>query len=80
MSKIEKWIPDRKFIAGGLAGLVAWILVAFLGISDVELAMQIGLGAMAAVYYLVPPSIKDLARRADDALKAKQAVEAEAEE
>lgn len=65
MEKFKKYLPDRKFVAGGLSGILAWVLVTFVGIDDVETATAIVGGLMAAVYYLTPPSVDDILKRVD---------------
>jgi len=61
---MNKYIPDRKFIAGGISGILAFALVTFLGL-DAELASTLTGAAMALVFYLVPPSVKDIVKRVD---------------
>lgn len=62
--EMNKYIPDRKFIAGGISGILAFALVTFLGL-DAELASTLTGAAMALVFYLVPPSVKDIVKRVD---------------
>ena len=71
---MEKWVPDRKVLAGGLASVFAWALVLllqrYLGIAlPAETAAAIVAGAGSVVAYWVPPSLADLARRADETLR-----------
>ena len=60
----KRWTPDRKVWAGGLAGLVSWLLVAVLGL-DAEAAGAAGVLAMMLVSYFLPPAVADKVRRAD---------------
>lgn len=72
---MNKWIPDRKVLAGGTVGVVAWAiaqgLAAALGVTLPEEAVT-GLASLLglAVAYWVPPSARDLVRRADETLAA----------
>jgi uncharacterized membrane protein YjjB (DUF3815 family) len=67
MTTITRYIPDRKFLAGGASGVIAWALSTFLGL-DAELSMQIAAAAAAAVAYFVPPSVGDIIKRVDDTI------------
>ena len=62
---MNKWIPDRKYLSGGLSGVIAWALATFAGL-DGELSLQIAGAVAAAVAYFVPPSVGDIIRRVDD--------------
>jgi hypothetical protein len=64
---MHKWIPDRKFLSGGIGGILAWALATYLGM-DQEIATQIGAAVGAAIAYLVPPSVKDIIKRVDDTI------------
>ena len=71
---MSKWIPDRKVWAGGLAGALAWFLTLAIQqgtgvILPPEIASGLVGAAGMAVAYLVPPSVADLARRADETLR-----------
>lgn len=71
---MSKWIPDRKIWAGGLAAVAAWLLCQalqqFAGIViPPDFAASIIVTAGGAISYLVPPSVADLLRRADDTLR-----------
>lgn len=66
------WLPDRKIVAGGVAGIVAWGISAGLKHYGVELdanaqTMLVGMvsGLMA---WAVPPSQRDILKRLDDNL------------
>ena len=61
---MNKYIPDRKFIASGISGLLAFALVAFLQL-PAELATGITGAVMALVHYFVPASVGDVLRRVD---------------
>lgn len=71
---LEKWIPDRKYIAGGIAGVLtfAWTSIVnevFELKIDYSTALEITIAAIALVVYLVPPSTKDILKRIDDDIK-----------
>lgn len=69
-----KYWPDRKILAGGIAGLVAW--GAMLGLRaagfDVPPEAQALLTTLVstAMGYLVPPSQHDIVKRLNDQLVA----------
>lgn len=73
------WLPDRKFLAGGVAGLVTWLLTLAASTAGVEIPAELMTSAvglvMGAVYYLVPPSAADIVRRIDGDLKRRFALE-----
>ena len=62
MNGIARWIPDRKYLSGGLSGVIAWALATFSGL-DGELSLQIAGAVAAAVAYFVPPSVGDIIKR-----------------
>lgn len=62
---LSKYIPDRKFLASGIAGAVAFAIVLLTGI-DGEVATAAVAGVMALVHYFVPASVSDIIRRVDD--------------
>lgn len=69
------WVPERKFLAGGLAGIAAWLVslvtVRYLGIDvPLEVLGPFIMAAGTSAYYLVPPSAQDVLRRIDGDLKA----------
>src|SRR5690606_20396094 len=69
------WVPERKFLAGGLAGIAAWLLslvtVRYLGIDvPIEVSGPFIVSAGTSAYYLMPPSAQDVLRRIDGDLKA----------
>lgn len=73
------WIPERKFLAGGLAGAAAWLVSMlasrYLGIEiSAEAIGPIIVAAGSSAYYLVPPSAQDVLRRIDGTMKATFAV------
>ena len=70
VDKVTKWIPDRKAVAGGIAGVISFFAIAAIPDLDPELITGLVAGIMGLVFYLVPPSKADLIRRADDTLKA----------
>lgn len=59
-----KWFPDRKYIAGGVSGVVAYFLSTYLEM-PAEQAMGITGSVWAAVTYFVPPSVDDVLKRVD---------------
>lgn len=71
---VSNYIPSRKVIAGGLAGIASWAVLTGLGYFNVPVPLEwqallptlIG----SAISYLVPPSTKDVIRRIDDQLVA----------
>jgi hypothetical protein len=71
---MSKWIPDRKVWAGGLAAVTAWALCQALAmlagiVVPPDVAMWVVVTAGGAISYLVPPSVADLTRRADETLR-----------
>lgn len=67
-------LPDRKVLAGGLSGLVTWLVVYISGRygldipADVQAAIPLVFGLV--VSYLVPPSQRDVLKRLDDGIIA----------
>lgn len=78
----QTWIPDRKFLAAGVAGVLTWLLILIAATAGVELpaetAAALSGGVMALVFYAVPPSVADVVRRVDDTLKQQFAEEVQA--
>lgn len=64
---MTKWIPDRKYLAGGISGVIAWGLSSFAGL-DGELSLQIATAVAAVIAYFVPPSVNDIIKRVDDTI------------
>lgn len=64
---MNRYIPDRKYLAGGLSGIIAWGLSTWAGL-DPEVSMQIAAAIAAAVAYFVPPSVGDIIKRVDDTI------------
>lgn len=66
---MSTWFPDRKVLAGGIAGLAAWgltLAAAKFGIvltPDMQTMIVAGIGAAAS--YITPPSVKDIVKRLD---------------
>lgn len=64
------WLPDRKVLAGGIAGILAWLLVFIgnkygMGITpDVQSLLTGAIGW--AVAYLVPSSVRDVINHLND--------------
>ena len=79
VDKVSKWIPDRKAVAGGLAGVVAFFVMTAIPDLNPETITALVAGVMGLVFYLVPPSKADLIRRADDTLKALSEVNGDGE-
>ena len=65
---MSKWIPSRKYLAGGLAGIAAFFIATLTGM-DAALATQIAAGLWALVSYLVPPSVIEIIDRYNDHIK-----------
>lgn len=70
MKNAVKYLPDRKVLAGGLASVLAYLIVLALQESGVDIpydivAAAVG-GAYALVSYLVPTPVRDVLRRGDD--------------
>jgi hypothetical protein len=65
---MDKWIPSRKYVAGGLVGIAAFFIATLTGM-DGEVAMQIAVGLWAVVSYLVPPSMVEIVNRYNDHIK-----------
>ena len=64
---MEKWIPDRKWIAAGLSGIATFFVITAFDVPE-ETATAIVGGVMAAVHYFVPASARDILRRVDEKL------------
>lgn len=71
---MSRYVPDRKILAAGLAGLAAWALILLAGALGIELppdaAAAIVGGVMTLAGYLVPPAMADILRRIDDRMRA----------
>lgn len=69
---MSRWIPDAKVLAGGIAGVLAWMATIGLASAGVEIpAETVGAlvaAVMALVAYLVPPSTRDIIKRVDDTI------------
>lgn len=65
---MNKWIPSRKVLAGGVAGVIAYLISTATGM-DGEVAMQIATGFFALTSYLVPPSVAEIIARYDDKIR-----------
>lgn len=61
------YFPDRKWLASGVAGILTWAAVQFLGL-DAEVATAAVGGVMALVHYFVPPSVQDIVKRVDQTI------------
>ena len=66
-----KWMPDRKFLAGGLGGIFGWLIIMLIGKVmpeweiDHTMAMEGGAMVAAVLIYFVPPAAGDIAKRVD---------------
>lgn len=70
------WVPSRKVIASGLAGIVAWAIFTVAAHYNIQLPLdQTALTGiiMWVVAYVTPPSLQDVLRRLNnDVVKAAQ--------
>lgn len=64
----SKHMPDRAALAGGLAGIVAFLLSSFTGLNANE-AMAFVMASIVIVNHFTPESVKDLARKGDTIIK-----------
>lgn len=64
-----KWIPDRKVLAGGIAGVLAFLVATLTGV-PVETITPIVAGAMGLAAYFVPASVMDVVTKVDDTVIA----------
>lgn len=66
------WLPDRKVLAGGLAGVAAWLIAMLAARYGFPMTpeQQTGLVGLIgwAVAYMVPPSERDIVKRLNDGL------------
>lgn len=64
-----KWIPDRKYLAGGITGILSFIILTAAGSFgfpiDAAMAAQIAGGLMLLVSYFTPQSVDDIVSRVD---------------
>lgn len=60
-----KNLPDRKWLASGVSGVLTWAIVTYAGLGE-EVATPLVGAVMAAVHYFVPPSVTDIIKRVDD--------------
>ena len=65
---MDKWIPSRKYVAGGIVGIAAFFIATLTGM-DAALATQIAAGLWALVAYLVPPSAVEIINRYNEYAK-----------
>lgn len=69
-----KWLPDRKVLAGGLSGVVAWGIMLGLSMAGVPVPAEtqalLVTVISTAMGYLVPPSQRDIVKRLNDQLVA----------
>lgn len=66
-------IPPRQALAGGLAGIVAWLICYFLGkytgiVIPLELQTPIAIFVGGLVASIIPPSAKDIIKNLNDAI------------
>jgi uncharacterized membrane protein YjjB (DUF3815 family) len=64
---MSKWIPNRKYLSGGLSGVAAYFVATLLDV-PAELAMQIAAALAAGVAYVVPDSVGDILKRVDQTI------------
>jgi uncharacterized membrane protein YjjB (DUF3815 family) len=73
MSKYSKYVPDRKVLAGGIAGVAAFVVVVVAGVFGVEISPEAAAAAIAAVgsvvAYLVPSPVGEVLDKADAIIK-----------
>jgi hypothetical protein len=66
---VSKYIPDRKVLSAGIAGVLAWAVVLLaprFGLQlPIETALPLMIALMGGVAYLVPASAKDVIKRID---------------
>lgn len=69
-----KWLPDKKILSGGLAGIGAWLVI--LGLQHFGIAVPadaqaqiVGLFGLA-IAYAVPPAERDIVKRLNDGIVA----------
>jgi hypothetical protein len=66
------WVPDRKILAGGVAGVLAWGVSVALRHYGIELdanAQSILVAAIGGlISYVTPPSQQDVLRRLNDGI------------
>lgn len=72
---MSKWIPDRKVWSGGLAMVLAWLIVEVLnryaGANiPIEVTAGLAFGIGKAVEYFVPQPAKELMEKINDGLVA----------
>lgn len=71
---MTSYIPDRKVVAGGLAGILTWALMLVAGRYGIviDAGMQPVLVSFVGtlIGYLVPPSRRDILKRIDDQIVA----------
>ena len=65
---MNKWIPSRKYLTGGFAGVIAFFIATGTGM-DFETAMPIATGLWALVSYFVSPTTAEIIRRYNDKIK-----------
>jgi len=68
MANIAAWIPDRKVLAGGISGVVAFFLAKALDM-DPETATAISGAVAGTVAYFIPPSVADVVNKIDSTMK-----------
>jgi hypothetical protein len=65
---MSQWIPSRKYLAGGLAGIAAFFIATLTGM-DAALATQVAGGLWALVSYLIPPGTAEIIDRYNDHIR-----------
>lgn len=67
---MSKWIPDRKVLSGGIAGIATWLILltaSAMGYPLVEPGAEEGVAGVVGfvIAYIVPPSVRDVVKRID---------------
>ena len=65
---IAKWIPDRKVLAGGIAGVLAFFGSQAAGF-DPETSTAIAGSILMLVEYFLPASVSDIINKIDGVIK-----------
>lgn len=78
------WPPDRKVLAGGIAGLVAWILLSLLrhftsfdlqpvldtifGMGTLDMQAVLSTAIAILIAHVTAPSVRDIVKRVDNGI------------
>jgi hypothetical protein len=66
---VNRYVPDRKWWASGLAGLLSYGLIRAFGVGEGD-AAQLAAGLMLAVHYFVPQSFADKLKHLDNDIRS----------